>query len=189
MKKKIALGIVMCLVGLSLAGCGKEASPVEAYTQWTDKVHMGDTAEQVRQAMGIEINEKGSAENRYWYDLPIQAENINKSYAYIEFDGDVTSEQSKAWTKTLTIFTEKGVTEEEYESVFQPWVEYFDDIYGVPEYETNQKLGTTQIIWEDETGEYEKISVYYEQYDEEKEALSMHVFWYGSEYDPTPEGW
>ena len=188
MKKKIALGLVVCLVGLSLAGCGKEASPVEAYTQWTDKVHMGDTAEQVRQAMGIEINEKGSAENRYWYDLPIQAENINKSYINIEFDGDVTSEQSKAWTKRLSIFTEKGVTEEEYESVFQPWVEYFDDIYGVPEYETNQKLGTTQITWKDETGEYEEITLLYNRYDQDKEILIL-IFWYGSEYDPTPEGW
>ena len=141
MKKKIALGIVMCLVGLSLAGCGKEASPVEAYTQWPDKVNMGDTAEQVRQAMGIEINEKGSAENRYWYDLPIQAENINKSYTYIEFDGDVTSEQSKVWRKTLAILMEKGVTEEEYRTVLHPWVEHFDDVYGESEYEIDNKLG------------------------------------------------
>ena len=150
---------------------------------------MGDTAEQVRQAMGIEINEKASGENRYWYDLPIQAENVNKSYIDIEFDGDVTSEQSKAWMKTLSIFTEKGVTEEEYRAVLRPWVEHFDDIYGESEYEIDNKLGYIEYTWKDETGEYERITLLCKQYDEKEELLRAHVFWYGSEYDPTPEGW
>ena len=72
MKKKIALGLVMCMVGLSILGCGGDtptdtpsaaptATPfpqptgsLAVCTQWLNKIHIGDSYEQVRQAVGKE---------------------------------------------------------------------------------------------------------------------------------------
>ena len=189
MKKKLARGIVMCLVGMSLVGCGNEAEPLAEYLQWMDKVHIGDTAEQVRQVMEIEPDKGRSYKTHYWYKIPCEVEGSKDMDLIIEFDDEVTSEESNVRDMTMRFSFEKGTTEEDYNAFFREWVRYFDAKYGESEDETNEKFGTAKSTWQDETGEYDRVILFADRYDEEKEHLGVTVFWYGSEYDSAPEGW
>ena len=206
MKKKIALGLVMCMVGLSILGCGGDtptdtpsaaptATPfpqptgsLAVCTQWLNKIHIGDSYEQVRQAVGKEPEHIASNMLIYVVDSFGDCNCENKLGVVFNSNIDPKGKNEGLVVENFSIQTnivnKHANSEGKVETVDEhmgAWENYLMELYG--QHTSIKTLSDDYVIltWEGETldnSDFTKISISisYDEGQEERPFVSVDFY-------------
>ena len=202
MKKKIALGLVMCMVGLSMLGCGGDtptdtpsaaptATPfpqptgsLAVCTQWLNKIHIGDSYEQVRQAVGKEPRLVSAG--TLFYDIDSFADcgcdnkltvTFNEN---IEADGENKELMVERLSLSTVIVNEHVSGEGKIDAMddhMAEWEDYLVELYGQNTSIDNTEY-TVTLTWEGEALEnsgFSKIELRYSRKEGPNENPGVHI--------------
>ena len=202
MKKKIALGLVMCMVGLSILGCGGDtptdtpsaaptATPfpqptgsLAVCTQWLNKIHLGDSYEQVRQAVGKEPRLVSAG--TLFYDIDSFADCGCDNKLTVTFNENIEADgENKELTVERILLSTVIVNEhvsgegkvDAMDAHMAEWEDYLVELYGQ---HTSIKGGeyTATLTWEGEALEdsaFEKIDLESSSKEGPNENPGVHV--------------